>query len=90
MKRNEIRFVGHAGHELRKHGHRIQVATHNIFDDSVRKPGSELEFCPIGGSLSELMAYVVKYPGLIPSLKAIQAGEMRTNRMMVREMLEGC
>ncbi|KAJ4989966.1 UDP-glucose,sterol transferase [Stagonosporopsis vannaccii] len=78
------------GHELRKHGHRVRIATHNMFDDFVRKSGSNLEFYPIGGNPSELMAYMVKNPGLIPSMKTIQAGEIKRKRLMVREMLEGC
>lgn len=61
-----------------------------MFEDFVRKSGSGLEFYPIGGNPSELMAYMVKNPGLIPSLKTIQAGEIKRKRMMVREMLEGC
>lgn len=78
------------GHELRKYGHRVRIATHDIFDDFVRKSGSGLEFYPIGGNPSELMAYMVKNPGLIPSMKTIQAGEIKRKRMMVKEMLEGC
>lgn len=78
------------GHELRRYGHRVRIATHNIFEDFVRNSGSGLEFYPIGGNPSELMAYMVKNPGLIPSLKSLQAGEIKRKRMMVREMLEGC
>lgn len=78
------------GHELRRHGHRVRIATHNVFADFVRNYGSGLEFYPIGGNPSELMAYMVKNPGLIPSLKNIQDGEIKRKRMMVREMLEGC
>jgi hypothetical protein len=77
------------GHELRRYGHRVRIATHNIFEDFVRKSGSGLEFYPIGGNPSELMAYMVKNPGLIPSLESLQAGEINRKRMMVREMLEG-
>ena len=78
------------GHELRKYGHRVRIATHNMFDDFVRNSGSVLEFYPIGGNPLELMAYMVKNPGLIPSMKTIQAGEIKRKRLMVREMLEGC
>jgi UDP:flavonoid glycosyltransferase YjiC (YdhE family) len=78
------------GHELLKYGHRVRIATHNVFDDFVRTSGSGLEFYPIGGNPSELMAYMVKNPGLIPSIKTIQAGEIKRKTLMVREMLEGC
>jgi hypothetical protein len=61
-----------------------------MFEEFVRKSGTSLEFYPIGGDPSELMAYMVKNPGLIPSMKTIQAGEIKKKRLMVREMLEGC
>lgn len=68
------------GHELCKYGHRVRIATHDMFGDFVRKSGSGLEFYPIGGNPSELMAYMVKNPGLIPSMKTIQAGEIKRKR----------
>ncbi|XPS77336.1 hypothetical protein M3J09_009362 [Ascochyta lentis] len=88
--RGDVQPLIALGHELRKHGHRVRIATHNVFSDFVMKSGSGLEFYPIGGNPSELMAYMVKNPGLIPSLKTIQEGEIKRKRMMVREMLEGC
>ncbi|KEY73856.1 hypothetical protein S7711_10116 [Stachybotrys chartarum IBT 7711] len=51
------------GTELQRHGHRVRLATHNSFADFVRKSG--LEFFPIGGDPTELMAYMVK-PGANP------------------------
>jgi hypothetical protein len=35
------------------------------------------------------MAYMVKNPGLIPSLESFQAGEIQQKREMMEEMLEG-
>jgi hypothetical protein len=55
------------GCELQKHGHRVRIATHDVFRDFVSKSG--LEYYPIGGDPNELMAYMVKTPGLIPSIK---------------------
>jgi UDP:flavonoid glycosyltransferase YjiC (YdhE family) len=78
------------GHELRKYGHRVRIATHDIFEKFVIESGGGLEFYPIGGNPSELMAYMVRNPGLIPNLSTLQAGEIKRKRMMVREMLEGC
>jgi hypothetical protein len=60
-----------------------------MFEDLVRGSGSMLEFYPVGGNPSELMAYMVKNPGLIPSLESIRAGEIKKKRLMVKEMLEG-
>ncbi|KAJ6562455.1 hypothetical protein B0H19DRAFT_1069079 [Mycena capillaripes] len=76
------------GNELQKHGHRVRLATHNIFEDFVRTSG--LEFYPIGGDPAQLMAYMVKNPGLIPSMKSLRRGDIQHKRAMVLEMLEGC
>ncbi|KAJ7363785.1 sterol glucosyltransferase [Mycena albidolilacea] len=76
------------GNELQKHGHRVRLATHNVFEDFVRSSG--LEFYPIGGDPAELMAFMVKNPGLIPSIKSVRAGDIQRKRAMVMEMLDGC
>lgn len=76
------------GNELQKYGHRVRLATHNVFDSFVRESG--LEFYPIGGDPAELMAYMVKNPGLIPKMKSLRAGDIQRKRQMVAEMLDGC
>ncbi|KIL85261.1 hypothetical protein FAVG1_11691 [Fusarium avenaceum] len=76
------------GNELQRHGHRVRLATHDTFADFVLKSG--LEFYPIGGDPTELMAYMVKNPGLIPSMKSLRAGDIQKKRVMIAEMLEGC
>lgn len=76
------------GNELQRYGHRVRLATHDVFEDFVR--GSGLEFYPIGGDPEELMAYMVKNPGLIPSMRSLQAGEIGRKRAMIRKMLDGC
>lgn len=42
------------GTELQRSGHRVRLATHDMFESFVR--GSNLEFYPIGGDPAELMA----------------------------------
>jgi sterol 3beta-glucosyltransferase len=42
------------GQELQIVGHRVRLATHNVFEQFVRDSG--LEFFPIGGDPTELMA----------------------------------
>ncbi|KAL9946753.1 hypothetical protein ACHAP0_007744 [Verticillium nonalfalfae] len=74
------------GSELQRYGHRVRLATHDVFEDFVRKAG--IEFYPIGGDPAELMAYMVKNPGLIPSMESLAAGEIQKKRYMVEEMLE--
>ncbi|KAK7052327.1 glycosyltransferase family 1 protein [Favolaschia claudopus] len=76
------------GNELQKHGHRVRLATHDTFESFVRASG--LEFYPIGGDPAQLMAYMVKNPGLIPGIRSLRAGDIGRKRAMVAEMLEGC
>ncbi|KAL3469517.1 hypothetical protein BJX99DRAFT_268156 [Aspergillus californicus] len=76
------------GNELQRHGHRVRLATHDIFENFVRASG--LEFYPIGGDPEELMAYMVKNPGLIPSMRSLHAGEIGRKRTMIRKILDGC
>jgi hypothetical protein len=71
-----------------QYGHRVRLATHDVFKGFVRD--SRLDFYPIEGDPAELMAYIVKSPGLIPSMESLRAGEIRRKRIMIREMLDGC
>lgn len=48
------------GNELQKYGHRVRIATHDVFESFVTS--SNLEFFPIGGDPAELMAYMVSHP----------------------------
>ena len=76
------------GNELQKYGHRVRIGTHSQFENFVRESG--LEFYSIGGDPTQLMAYMVKNPGLIPSMKTLKDGEIQRKRTMVAEMLNGC
>jgi UDP:flavonoid glycosyltransferase YjiC (YdhE family) len=76
------------GMELKKYGHRVRIATHDTFEDFVQESG--LEFYPIGGDPKELMAYMVKNPGLIPSMASLRKGDIQRKRKMIAEMLTGC
>ncbi|KAI9155563.1 glycosyltransferase family 1 protein [Paramyrothecium foliicola] len=76
------------GNELQKQGHRVRIATHQTFESFVLSSG--LEFYPIGGDPSELMAFMVKNPALIPSLKSIRAGDVQKKRKMIADILVGC
>lgn len=62
------------GTALQKYGHRVRIATHDVFAEFVH--GSGLEFYPIGGDPAELMAFMVKNPGLIPQMKTLREGEV--------------
>ncbi|KAH6620183.1 hypothetical protein C7974DRAFT_415406 [Boeremia exigua] len=76
------------GTKLQKAGHRIRIATHDTFESFVVDSG--LEFYPIGGDPKELMAYMVRNPGLIPSMKSLQEGDIQRKRKMIAVMLDGC
>jgi UDP:flavonoid glycosyltransferase YjiC (YdhE family) len=76
------------GTALKNDGHRIRIATHDVFADFVR--GSGLEFFPIGGDPAQLMAFMVKNPGLIPQMRTLREGEVRKKQNMVATMLDGC
>ncbi|KAJ4361242.1 hypothetical protein N0V95_002060 [Ascochyta clinopodiicola] len=76
------------GKELQRYGHRVRLATHDVFDSFVRESG--LDFYPIGGDPKELMAYMVKNPGLIPSMKSLREGDIQRKRSMILQLLQGC
>ncbi|KAF7587318.1 UDP-Glycosyltransferase [Aspergillus hancockii] len=76
------------GTELQKYGHRVRLATHSTFEQFVTTAG--LEFYPIGGDPVELMSYMVRNPGLIPSIQSLRAGDIQRKRASIVEILDGC
>jgi len=70
------------------YGHRVRIATHPAFKKFVEED-SGLEFFSVGGDPSELMAFMVKNPGLIPSLDTVKAGEIGKRRANMYEMFQG-
>ncbi|KAI0849493.1 glycosyltransferase family 1 protein [Daldinia vernicosa] len=71
-----------------KYGHRVRIATHPAFRDFVEKD-SGLEFFSVGGDPSELMAFMVKNPGMIPTLETVKAGDIGKRRAAMAEMFDG-
>ncbi|KAJ4391473.1 hypothetical protein N0V93_005090 [Gnomoniopsis smithogilvyi] len=71
-----------------QYGHRVRIATHPAFRDFVEKD-SDLEFFSVGGDPSELMAFMVKNPGLIPTLETLRAGDIGKRRAAMAEMFGG-
>lgn len=76
------------GQALQKHGHRVRLATHGTFQELVTRHG--LEFFCIGGNPAELMAYMVRNPGLIPNLAAVRSGTIGKHRRDISSILDGC
>ncbi len=71
-----------------EHGHRVRIASHPAFKDFVEQD-SGLEFFSVGGDPSELMAFMVKNPGLVPSVATVRAGEIGRRRDAFVEMFQG-
>lgn len=70
------------------YGHRVRIATHATFQKFVEE--NDLEFFSIGGDPAELMAFMVKHPGLMPGIDALKSGEVTKRRKGIEEMLLGC
>jgi len=70
------------------YGHRVRLATHPTFKDFVQENG--LEFFSIGGDPSQLMAFMVKNPGLMPGFRSVLKGDIRQRRKDVGEYIQGC
>ena len=71
-----------------EHGHRVRIATHPAFKKFVEQD-SGLEFFSVGGDPAEIMAFMVKNPGLIPTVATIRAGEINRRRQSMFEMFQG-
>lgn len=69
------------------YGHRVRICTHPVFKDFVEENG--LEFFSIGGDPNNLMAYMVKNPGLMPGMDSLKTGEVGKRRAEIAEILEG-
>lgn len=86
--RGDVQPFVSLGLTLKKFGHRVRIATHATFRRFIEDLG--LEFFCIGGNPAELMAFMVKNPGLIPSFDSVRSGEVRKRRKTVRDILHGC
>ena len=72
----------------RKYNHRVRIATHPNFKDFVTENG--LEFFSIGGDPSELMAFMVKNPGLMPGFDSLKNGDVGKRRKGIYDIIVGC
>jgi UDP:flavonoid glycosyltransferase YjiC (YdhE family) len=70
------------------YGHRVRLATHPVFHKFVQENG--LEFFSIGGDPSELMAFMVKNPGLMPGFETMRNGDIGKRRKEIATMIKGC
>lgn len=70
------------------YGHRVRLATHPVFKEFVMENG--LEFFSIGGDPAQLMAFMVKNPGLMPGFDTLRSGDVGKRRKEIGEMVKGC
>ncbi|KIW66975.1 hypothetical protein PV04_06255 [Phialophora macrospora] len=71
-----------------KYNHRVRIATHPTFKQFVTENG--LEFFSIGGDPAELMAFMVKNPGLMPGMDSLKSGDVGKRRRGIYEIITGC
>jgi hypothetical protein len=86
--RGDIQPFLKLGKNLKEYGHRVRIATHPAFKDFVQND-SGLEFFSVGGDPAELMAFMVKNPGMIPTMDTLKKGEVGRRRDQMAEMFEG-
>lgn len=86
--RGDVQPFVSLGLALKKFGHRVRIATHPTFQRFIEDLG--LEFFSIGGDPAELMAFMVKNPGLIPKFATVRQGEVQKRRRAMRDILRGC
>lgn len=86
--RGDIQPFLKLGKCLKEYGHRVRIATHPAFKEFVEKD-SGLEFFSVGGDPAELMAFMVKNPGMIPTMETLMKGEVGRRREQMAEMFEG-
>lgn len=77
------------GRILKKtYNHRVRIATHGVFQKFVEE--NDLEFFNIGGDPAALMAFMVKNPGLFPTMDTVKRGDIGNRRREIFEIMNGC
>lgn len=71
-----------------KYHHRVRLATHPIFKDFVESNG--LEFFSIGGDPAELMDFMVRNRGLVPTMATVRNGDIVKRRQAMARSLRRC
>lgn len=75
------------GQKLKSRGHRVRLATHDVFAKFVIEAG--LEFFPVGGDPASLMEFMVQNPSLLPSFQSMMNKDVQKKRAMIQQLLKG-
>ena len=87
--RGDVQPFVSLGKVLKKtYGHRVRLATHPTFRQLVEENG--LEFFNISGNPAELMAFMVKNPGLMPGMDSLRSGDVGKRRKAMYEIVQAC
>lgn len=87
--RGDVQPFVSLGKVLREnYGHRVRLATHPNFKSFVEENG--LEFFSIGEDPAELMAFMVKNPGLLPKMETLRSGDIGRRRRGMYKIMNGC
>ncbi|CAF0767262.1 unnamed protein product [Rotaria sp. Silwood1] len=73
------------GQTLHAAGHRVRLATHEKFRKYVRE--HDLEFFPLASNPDDLMSFMVKNGGLVPSMNSVMAGDLKKYRRDISNIL---
>jgi len=65
----------------------VRLATHPTFKTFVEE--NSLEFFSIGGDPAELMAFMVKNPGLMPGIDSLKSGDVGERRRGMYDIVKG-
>lgn len=76
------------GKRLQRDGHRIRLATHEIFRSFVLESG--LEFFPLGGDPYKLSQYMVRTQGFIIPSMSDMIDLVPENISMLRDIIYSC
>ncbi|WWC93206.1 hypothetical protein V866_000039 [Kwoniella sp. B9012] len=80
-------YISLALEMIRSNGHTVRIASHGELASLTLE--GRLEFYDVGGVPKELMAYMVKNPGLLPGFESLTNGDTPSKKRMTSDMLRG-
>lgn len=74
------------GKFLHRFGHRIRLATHEKFRQTIRE--HDLEFYPLAEDPNEIMSFMVENSGIIPSFSTVLKGKILRRREIFLQIMK--